>query len=80
MFFHYYVHQKRNASYFLLMKHLTIIIKMESYRKDKKKPTQKEIYQKYHSDIKDKGAEARASELLGIFLADLRQYLKEKNL
>jgi len=51
---------------------------MEAYRKDKKKPTQREIYQKYHSNIKDKGAEARASELLGIFLADLRQYLKEK--
>ena len=51
---------------------------LEVYRKDKKKPTQREIYQKYHSNIKDKGAEARASELLGIFLADLRQYLKEK--
>ena len=48
------------------------------YCKSNKKPTQREIYQKYHSDIKDKSAEARASELLGIFLADLRQYLKEK--
>jgi len=51
---------------------------LEAYLKDKRKPTQREIYQKYHSDIKDKGAEARASELLSIFLADLRQYLKEK--
>ena len=51
---------------------------LEAYRKAIKKPTQREIYQKYHSDIKDKGAEARASELLRIFLADLRQYLKVK--
>jgi len=52
----------------------------EAYRKDKKKPTQREIYQKYHSEAKDTSAEVRASETLSIFLTDLRQYLKVKKL
>ena len=51
---------------------------LKTYRKDNKKPTQKEIYQKYHSETKDTSAEVRASETLGIFLADLRQYLNSK--
>ena len=51
---------------------------LKTYQERKKIPTQKEIYQKYHSKAKDTCAEVRACETLKIFLADLQKYLKEE--
>ena len=52
---------------------------LEVYRNENKKPTQRDIYKKYHSEAKVNSAEVRASETLSIFLSDLRQYLNCKN-
>jgi len=53
---------------------------LKTYQESNKKPTQREIYQKYHSEAKDTSAEARASETLSNFLAGLRQKLEVKKL
>jgi len=52
---------------------------LDLYDKDKKKPTQKEIYMKYHPEVGDKSAEVRASDSLKKFLADLKTFLKKNN-
>ena len=43
------------------------------------KPTQYEIYKKYHPTVSKGSAEAMASKLLKDFIKDLEKYLKEKN-
>jgi hypothetical protein len=52
---------------------------INSCQKDGIKPKQKEIYLKYHPEIKESGADVRASQILKDFINDLKSYLKEKN-
>jgi hypothetical protein len=52
---------------------------IETYQKNKVKPKQYEIYQKYHPTTKKDCAEASASKMLKDFFKDLKTYLKEKN-
>jgi len=51
-----------------------------SYSNDDKKPTQYEIYLKYHPEANKKGADAMASKNLNEFLNEIKFYLKEKNI
>jgi len=48
------------------------------YKKEGKKPTQYEIYQKYHAGIDKKGAEAQAAANLHKFLDELKTCLKNQ--
>ena len=45
---------------------------LEKYLKDGKKPDQYEVYKMYHPKVKKESAEVRASEMLKIFLNDLK--------
>jgi len=51
---------------------------INDFHKDGKKPTQYEIYLKYHPDADKKGAEAMASVNLKEFINDIKKYIKEK--
>jgi len=51
---------------------------IDSYYKDGKKPTQYEIYQKYHSDVDQEIAGVQASTNLHEFLDDLKTCLKNQ--
>ena len=52
---------------------------MNHFQKDEKKPTQYEIWRKYHPDALKSSSEVQASKNLNGFLKDLEKYLKEKN-
>jgi hypothetical protein len=52
---------------------------LETHRKGEKKPTQHEIYIKYHPGTKKTSAEARASQMSTDFLEKLNTALLEKN-
>jgi len=52
---------------------------ISGFQKDDKKPTQYEIWQKYHPDALKSSSEVQASKNLNDFLRDMEKYLKEKN-
>jgi hypothetical protein len=52
---------------------------LETYQKNEKKPTQYEIYMKYHPEAKKSSAEVSASKNLNDFLKDIKTYLIENN-
>ena len=52
---------------------------LESCQEDGKKPTQHEIYQKYHTKAQKNSADAMASKNLKEFLSDIETLLKEKH-
>jgi hypothetical protein len=53
---------------------------IDSYSNDAKKPTQYEIYLKYHSGIDIESAKAEASKNLHEFINNVKSYIKEKNI
>jgi hypothetical protein len=52
---------------------------IDIWQKSGKKPTQSEIYLKYHPEAKEDSAEKCPSNMLSDFKKDLENYLKEKN-